>query len=175
MNKRQEELLLEYLSQIPESYRSMFRILAEFAAELGYVPVRCKTKDLTMDFKCSRTKKTIMKMEVKEQAHEGFRCGEREMPGLRLKFFAVEDYSGIYQRGVQHVIEAFDGKYTGCYGCGRCEGKPQGYVFQYPDGREVFRCGSELIPIFNFDEENIAEIQRLLSAQAAYFETERIP
>lgn len=172
MNKRQEALMEEYLSQIREEYRGMFRELAEYAADLGYAPTRCKTKDLTIDFRCSRLKATIMKMEIKEQRHDGFRCGERDVPGLRLKFFAAKSYSEIFQRGIQRVIEDFDGRYTGCYGCGRCAGVPKGYVFRYPDGREVFRCGSELISVFDFGEAHLQEIKALLKEQADYFAAE---
>ena len=172
MNKRQEALMGEYLVQVREDYREMLRELAGFAAELGYGPVRCKTKDLTIDFRSSKVGTAIMKMEVKEQKHDGFRCGERDMPGLRLKFFASRDYSPIFSEAVRRVIEDFGGKYTGCYGCGRCKGVPEGYVYRYADGREVFRCGSELISVFDFTPEHAGEIKRLLQAQAEYFKSE---
>ena len=172
MKERHEALMNEFLPLISAEYQNMFRELAEYAAALGYPPVRCKTKDLAIDFRSSKCKATIMKMEIKEQRHDGFRCGERDVPGLRLKFFASKHYSPMFHRGVQHVIEEFDGKYTGCYGCGRCTGSPQGYVFRYPDGREVFRCGRELISVFDFGEENMREIKSLLKAQAEYFAAE---
>lgn len=170
MNKRQEALMNEFLSQTRAEYTEMLRDLAEYAIGLGYSPIRCRTKDLTIDFRCSRRKATIMKMEIREQRHDGFRCGERNMPGLRMKFFAAKEYSLIFQKGIQRVIEDFDGRYTGCYGCGRCRGGLEGYMFQYPDGRQVFRCGRELIPIFDFGLGHMEEIKHLMKLQAAYFE-----
>jgi hypothetical protein len=66
------------------------------------------------------------------------------------------------------VIEEFGGKYTGCYGCGRCDGT-EGYTFVYPDGRQVFRCGSELISVFDFGEKDIPEIKNLMKVQDDFY------
>lgn len=168
MKKKQRILLDAFLAEIGEEYRRMFLDLAEYAVSLGYSPVRNKTKDLSIDFKISKTKRTIMKMEVKEQKHDSFRCGERPVPGLRLRFFAAGTYSEIFHEAVRKALESFGGKYTGCYGCGRCGGDPQGYIYRYSDGRELFRCGAELISIFYFDEGHVEEIKRLLRLQAEY-------
>ena len=109
-----------------------------------------------------------MKFTLEEEKHDGFAFGERNIPGLRMRFFAFPDYSEIFHKAVQYVIERFDGKYTGCYGCGRCHGEPQGYHYTYPDGRKVFRCGGELLSVFDFTEENLEEMKELLSRQAEY-------
>lgn len=85
-----------------------------------------------------------------------------------MRFFASEEYSEIFRRAVQRAIENFGGKYTGCYGCGRCQGDPQGYRYTYPDGRQVFRCGGELLSVFDFSDTDLPEMLRLLDAQAQY-------
>jgi hypothetical protein len=87
-----------------------------------------------------------------------------------MKFFANETYSEIFRNGIKNVIEEFDGRYTGCYGCGDCGDTPQGYTFEYPDGRAVYRCGRELISIFDFSSKSLDEMKRLLKRQAEYFE-----
>lgn len=168
MIKRQEQLLEEYLKQINEQYYAMFKDLAFYCDSLGYRPVRNKTQMISIDFKNTTSGKSIMKMDTLEGRHDGFAYGERNRPGLRLKFFATKEYSKIFQNAVKRVIEDFDGKYTGCYGCGRCKGNPQGYVYVYPDGKTVFRCGSELLCIFDF-ENSIEEIKLLLKNQAEYY------
>lgn len=168
MNAKQTAALQDFLQSIDDPYRAIFAELAEFAAELGYMPVRNKTHDITIDFRNSRVKKTIMKMEQKEQKHDGLRYGESGVPGLRLRFFAADSYSEIFQSGIRRVIEEFDGKYTGCYGCGRCDGT-QGYTNLYPDGRSVYRCGTELISVFHFGAQDIPEIKSLLKAQADFY------
>ncbi len=169
MNDKQQRLMEDFFHQIDQEYHTMFLELAEYAIALGYTPVRNKTQDISMDFRKNKIGKTIMKFEEKEQKHDGFRYGERHVPGLRLKFFASKEYSDIFRKGIQRVIEGFDGKYTGCYGCGRCDGKPQGYTYIYPDGRKVFRCGSELISIFDFTQEHMQEMKRLMKVQDEYY------
>ncbi len=169
MNERQHSLLEGLLERINPAYHQLFKDLSEYAISLGYTPVRNKTKDYSLDFKNNKLKKTIMKLEEKEQKHEGIGYGERNIPGLRLKFFASSEYSGIFKKGIQIVIENFDGKYTGCYGCGRCQEKLQGYRFVYPGKNEVFRCGSELVSIYEFSDQDRLEIMKLMGEQAEYF------
>ncbi|MBQ7983562.1 MAG: DUF3788 family protein [Clostridia bacterium] len=158
----------EFLPQIPTEYTSLFRALADHAISLGYRPVRCKTATLNIDFRSSKAKRTIMKFTLEEEGHDSFAYGERKLPGLRMRFFASTEYSGIFHKAVQYVIERFDGKYTGCYGCGRCQGEPQGYHYTYPDGRQVFRCGGELLSVFDFTDANLDEMKALLTRQAEY-------
>lgn len=165
---QKSDLTEEFLSQIPAEYANLFRALADHAVSLGYRPVRCKTAVLNIDFRSSKAKRTIMKFTLEEEGHDGFGYGERNIPGLRMRFFASKEYSEIFHRAVQYVIERFDGKYTGCYGCGRCQGEPQGYHYTYPDGRTVFRCGGELLSVFDFTEDNLDEMKALLTGQAEY-------
>ncbi len=168
MANSSKESLEEFLLQIPAEYTEMFRALAQTAVSFGYSPKRCRTADLCIDFRSSKAKRTIMKFSLKEEKHDGFRYGERDVPGLRMRFFASNDYSEIFRRGVQNAVEDRDGKYTGCYGCGKCKGKPQGYIYVYPDGKKIFRCGTELISIFGFTGDDLPEMQRLLEAQARW-------
>ncbi|OOM78185.1 hypothetical protein CLPUN_20440 [Clostridium puniceum] len=168
MNERHRSILNELLSNIDVKYNLMFLELGEYAVNLGYNPVRNKTSDVIIDFRKNKVKKTILKMEAKEQKHDGYKYGERNIPGLRLRFFAAKEYSDIFKHGIKNVIEEYDGKYTGCYGCGRCDGT-EGYDFIYPDERQVYRCGVELISIFNFTEKDIPEIKKLLKIQDDYY------
>lgn len=165
---QKSDLTEEFLSQIPAEYTDLFRSLADYAIFLGYRPIRCKTAVLNIDFRSSKAKRTIMKFTLEEEKHDGFGYGERNIPGLRMRFFASTEYSEIFRKAVQYVIERFDGKYTGCYGCGRCQGEPQGYHYIYPDGRKVFRCGGELLSVFDFTNDNLDEMKELLNIQAEY-------
>lgn len=169
MKDKQAKLIEEYVALIPERFSKLFIELAEYAIYLGYNPIRNKTQDLTIDFKKNKYKAIIMKIGLKEGRHDGFGCGERDNPDLRLRFFASDSYSTIFQNAIKNVIEEFDGKYTGCYGCGRCEGQLEGYTYVYPDRREVFRCGRELVPIYDYDEASIEEIKELMNEQDEFY------
>ncbi len=170
MNDKHKAILTKLLDRIPPEYHPLFTELAEYAISLGYLPKRTTAKDVAVDFANRRTRRTILKLEEKEQKHDGYRYGERGIPGVRLKFFAGEEYSAIFSNGIKNVIEEFDGKYTGCLGCGDCGSDHQGYIYHYPDGREVFRCGRELISVFDFSTGSPDEMKRLLRKQAEYFE-----
>jgi hypothetical protein len=141
----------------------MFQELAEYAISLGYTPKKTTSKDFVLDFSKSKVKRTIMKLEIHDNAKK------ENPPGLRLKFFANKEYSDIFQRGIQRVIEEYDGRYTGCYGCGKCKGHLDGYTYIYPDGKRVFRCGGELIAIHGFGLHNVSEIKNLIKVQDEFF------
>ncbi|BCJ99529.1 hypothetical protein [Anaerocolumna chitinilytica] len=171
MKDKHQMVMNELLCQLEEPYRDMFLELAEYAVVLGYCPVRNKTQDITIDFRNNKVKKTILKMEQYEQKHDGCKYKETTIPGLRLRFFAAKEYSDIFSQGIKRVIEDFGGKYTGCYGCGRCDGT-QGYIYTYEDGRSVFRCGSELVSVFHYKKDNLSEIKELMKTQAEYYNKE---
>lgn len=106
MNEKQKAIMDELYSCIDNNYREMLVDLVEYTVSLGYHPVRNKTSDITIDFRKNKIKKTIMKLEAKEQKHDGHLYGERNVPGLRLRFFAAKQYSAIFKHGIQRVIEA---------------------------------------------------------------------
>lgn len=91
-----------------------------------------------------------------------------------LKFFAAKEYSDVFQKAVKRVIEEFDGKYTGCYGCGKCTGELEGYTYVYPDGKSVYRCGNILLKVAPVSIENLEEIKQLLEIQDKYFISKQV-
>ncbi len=163
INDKNTRLLKDFISELPELYREMFKDIADYTISLGYTPKKTKSKDFALDFSKSKVKRTILKMEIHDNAKK------ESAPGLRLKFYASKNYSDIFKLGVQKVVEEFNGKYTGCYGCGRCKGELEGYIFTYIDGSSVFRCGNELIAIHNFSSNNVPEIKSLLKVQDEFF------
>lgn len=168
MTEKQQRALDTFLAGIedPEA-AAIFRALADTAIALGYTPKRTTTKDPSLDFAKARVKRTLLKLEVHSA---GIRANG---PGVRLKYYATADYSRPFQEAVRRVIEAYDGKYTGCYGCGRCGDTPEGYTYAYPDGRRVFRCGGELNVIPGLTAADIPEAQALMRAQDAFFMAQR--
>lgn len=162
MKDKSRALVNQFLESVPFEYRVMLNELAEYAYNLGYTPKRNKVSIFSIDFFKNKFKKTIMKLEAHDNCKNGIPSG---IPGLRLKFYANDTYSDIFSDGIKRVIEAFSGKYTGCYGCGRCKGNLEGYTYEYPDGRKVFRCGGELIQIYNWSCKDVEEINRLLKTQ----------
>lgn len=152
--------LNDFFSSLNDDDKKIYSEIANFAYELGYKAKRAKTKDINYVFTNSRTKKHLLKFSFKD-----------DKPKLKMKFYATEDYSTIFQDSVRNAIEEFNFKYTGCYKCGKCIGTLLGYSYEYPDGKRYFRCGSELIELASVDENIVQEILSLLKLQHEYFIT----
>ena len=157
-----QSLIDDCLAIIPGGERETYRQIAEYAVELGYTPKPIKTArgisdDLT--FTKSKVNRTLLK--IRRNKH-----GRAE---LVLSFFATPVYSEIFRQGIKEVIEAFGGRYTGCYGCGRCKGKPQGYTYAYPDGKTVFRCGGELIRLPPVETSHLGELKAMMKTQDEFW------
>lgn len=163
MNEKHRVLVDALLQEMPEAYRNMYNEIAEYAISLLYYPKKTKTVLMGLDFFNRKLKKTVLKLEAPNVKRDG------NVPVLRLKFYANKEYSNIFQEGVRRVIEGFDGRYTGCYGCGRCSGNLEGYTYVYPDGRKVFRCGGELISIKDWNNEHLIEIKQLIKNQNSFW------
>ncbi|MHB1154372.1 MAG: hypothetical protein ACYCWE_14950 [Eubacteriales bacterium] len=162
-----QTLIDDCVAKMAEERKPLFREIAAYAVELGYTPKLVRhaggiANDLT--FTKSKAGRTLLKICPRQKLGKDWEPGG----SLILAFFATPEYSEIFKKGVQIVIEHFDGKYTGCYGCGRCEGD-EGYTFIYPDGKKVFRCGGELIALPPVGTDHIVEIKAMMKTQDAFY------
>lgn len=146
-----------YTNLSPED-RALFAEIAEYAMQLGYKPKKSKTAAINYVFTSSRIRKHLLKFSIEQ--------GE---PVLKMKFYASKNYSPLFQEGIRAVIEEYDYKYTGCYGCGKCPGELEGYTYVYPDGRSYFRCGGELISVPGITRDELPEIKELLERQHTFY------
>lgn len=151
-------VLNDFLNNLTSEDKQIYSEIANFAYELGYKCKRAKTKDINYFFVNNKTKKHILKFSYKNGK-----------PELKMKFYASNNYSDLFNEGIKNVIEEFNFKYTGCYKCGKCKDTPVGYIYEYPDGKKYFRCGSELICLPPIKKDNIPEILHLLKAQHEYY------
>lgn len=147
----------DYLDALTIEEREIFSAVASYAFSLGYRAKKDKTKTLGYTFIHSRVKKQILRFSF-----------NRGQPIIRLKFFASPIYSDFFQEAIKHTIEEYDFKYTGCYGCGNCDGT-HGYQYRYPDGREYYRCGTELIELSQIRDVPLDGLLDLLRKQHEYY------
>ena len=147
----------DYLNTLPIDERPIFLALANYAFGLGYKAKKDKTSALGYSFTHSKVKKPILRF-----------TSNRGKPIIRLKFFASAAYSNFFHDVIRRTIEEYNFRYTGCYGCGTCDGT-QGYRYQYEDGREYYRCGAELIEIDDIRNVPLAEMLDLFKKQHEYY------
>jgi hypothetical protein len=153
-----ETNLNHILNNLNDEDRKIYSEIVNFVYELGYKAKRAKTKDINYVFTSRKIKKHLLKFSFKY-------C----RPNLKIKFYASKNYSNFFSDSVRKVIEEFNFKYTGCYKCGKCKETPSGYVYEYPDGKKYFRCGSELIELPPIDASIVPEILSLLKTQHEYY------
>lgn len=94
---------------------------------------------------------------------------ENDLPVLKMKFYATASYTDLFHEGVRAVVEEYNYKYTGCYQCGKCKDGLEGYEYTYPDGRNYFRCGIELISLPPITHNDVPEILQLLKNQHEHY------
>lgn len=150
--------LEEFYQQLSVKDMNIYCEIADYAAQLGYKPKKAKTQALNFVFNNNKTKKHIMKFSI-----------EKGNPVLKMKFYATAAYSHIFRESLRAVVEEFNYKYTGCYNCGKCKDKLEGYEYSYEDGRTYFRCGGELISLLPITDKEVPEIKKLLHAQHEYY------
>jgi hypothetical protein len=152
--------LEEFYGNISIENKLIFSKIAEYAVQLGYKVKKAKTQSINYVFVHNKIKKHIMKFSL-----------EKRGPVLKLKFYASTEYSPLFREAVREVIEEFNYKYTGCYGCGKCKDSLEGYEYTFPDGRTYFRCGGELIALPEISQDHLPEILDLLQTQHQYYMT----
>ncbi|MFC3746029.1 hypothetical protein [Paenibacillus sp. GCM10012306] len=151
-------ILDEFFQHLSDEDKLLYSKIADQAEKLGYKPRKAKTQALNFVFKNNKTKKHIMKFSI-----------EKEIPVLKMKFYASLEYSYIFHDSVRFAIEEYNYKYTGCYNGGKCLDELEGYQYKYDDGRTYFRCGSELISLPPVTHHELPEILKLLNTQHQYY------
>lgn len=143
----------DYFAILTDAERRVFLAITESAHQLGYRAKRDKTRSLSYTFTHRKVKKTLLRFAT-----------NRDKPILKIRFCATQQYSTFFHEAIRKTIEEYNFKYTGCYGCGNCDGT-EGYWYQYPDGRKVFRCGTELIEIDDICSMPLEELLTLFKNQ----------
>lgn len=146
-----------YLAALADHEKVIFSAIASYAFSLGYKAWKDKTKSPSYTFTHNRVKKHILRF-----------SSIKGKPIIKMKFFASQNYSAFFHEAIRTAIEEYDYKYTGCYGCGNCKGT-EGYTYKYPDGREYYRCGTELIEITDIENVPVPEIIGLFKKQHDYY------
>jgi hypothetical protein len=163
---QKDDVLNEFYNIVSAEEKILYEELAEMAIKLGYIPKKDKQKNLSIAFSKNKVKKTILKFYGGDENGKG-----KSAKGtcFKIKFYANKEYSKIFDESIKKVIEQFDYKYVGCYGCGKCKKEKLGYNIKYDDGRKYFRCGFELIPIEIISNDIVKEVKEMMEIQDKAF------
>jgi hypothetical protein len=162
-NEKYNTVLKEYLDIVPPENKNLYKELADLAIIIGYVPIRDKTKIISISFRNNRTKFTIMKF------------SEDTKDGFKFKFAANKNYSKIFDESIKQYDEYLRGIYAErcnlknvtCLGCVKCgNGKKMFYTIEYDDGRKYTVCGIvSFVQINQISKEIVEEAGRMMKIQ----------
>jgi hypothetical protein len=151
------ETINEFLSFVDDDKRKFYEEIIQESIKLGFIPKKDKVKHLGISFFSKECKATVLRLIYDKKIE------------LRLKFFASTIYSSVFEDSLRKTIERFNFRYTGCYGCGKCIDQKEGYIINYPNKVQYFRCGNELIEIIDMNNEISKEIVTMIKDQHKYY------
>ena len=160
MTGGQRKKIEELLALLREDEKEIYREIAGYAVELGYLPSITKNAhDVVIDFAFSKAKIGRRLMKIGKPQGAAWNSGKAK---LNMTFYAAE-YSDFFQERVRRDFETVMGGKS-CDGkCKDCHGK---YTYVYPDGKRVFRCSlHSLIEISPIGAEHVAEIKKMMKMQ----------
>ncbi len=163
LKEKEKELLNQLLNSVQKDYIEACKELIEHAISLGYLPHMTKTGDFAVSFTSNKTNRTIIRMSPVTGLNN-----KKFIPTLNIVFSATKEYSEIFHKAVKDELESHGGLYTGCYGCGRCSGEKDSYVYVYRDGKIKFKCCNEMIKL-DWSKENLPEIKQMMKTQDKFW------
>ena len=163
MTEKQKNALNKIIAALPDDCQESYLEIAEYAISLGYMPVLTgKNKD-AVNFRKSKTKRTILRIKLPRQ--------------IAMSFYALQEYTDVFK-------EALDGRFDiennigletrrfECENkCGQCGygAYGYGYSFPLPNGKYGFICGHCVIPLPTYRAENIQEVKEALKIQDEFY------
>jgi len=164
--RKQNELLESYLSQLGGEIRPLYREIAEYLSEAGYVPKKQKS---SVSFKHDLHNKQIAKMGVNTSKKRG------ASPFFALRFSACRGYSKRFDDIVGAYIAKYPARAALCVnaGCDYCGGPADTHVYTYlsPDGKLNKHCGAYAVEIeigIDVSGSDTDEIKKLISEEHEY-------
>jgi len=172
MTQKQKSLVEMFIDSLPDEQKNVFKDIAYYFIELGYVPQKQKVSDFVLSFKHHMNGKVIAKMGIRKQ--HGF---------ISIRFFACKNVPKKYIDALRKDLDARNGQYSTplssnpinmitnkCGYCGSvCTGGGLGYCYKDSDGKEIPRCGAYPIVIPDVKEADVAEMKNVIFEQHHYF------
>ena len=167
LKAKEQELLDELMNTVQRDYIDDCRRLIEYAVSLGYLPHKTQVSGFAVSFTSKNTGRTMMKLTPRTGLNH-----MKFIPELKMKFPATKVYSDIFAVAVREEMESNGGLYTGCFGCGKCAGRDDSYVYTYPDGRSDFVCSNALM-CPDWSRENLPEIMEMMKTQDEFWQSQK--
>ena len=115
MTENQKQKIDNLINALPMYDRELFREIAEYAIELGYLPSKPKSSSEPVDFSknVNNCVRKLCKISPPNSAKQ------QDNTGFALSFYTVTDYSDIFHESVKKACESRKSR-VGINGCGSC-------------------------------------------------------
>ena len=144
MTEKQKKTIDNLIITLSKNDREIFREIAEYAVELGYIPSQVKNVHGWTDavvFTKTKTGKSRRLCKINPlSAGKNKELYNTGKPLLSLQFSATKKYSNIFHEAVKQEHETLKIGFKSCKGCNSCASP---YVYKYPDGKTVLCCGGD--------------------------------
>ena len=159
LKTKERDLLDQLMNTVQTDYIDECKALIEYAVSLGYLPHKTAVSGFAVSFTSKKTGRTIMKLTPNTGLNH-----RKFIPKLSMKFPATKVHSAVFTEAVKREMESNGGLYTGCFGCGKCAGEADSYVYEYPNGKHDFVCSNALMNP-DWHREDVEEIKEMMKTQ----------
>ena len=168
MNAKQAQLIETLYESLPTTEMPYFTELVGALIELGYKPHKQSTADFDLLFKHAGTKKPIAKVGI-HRGHGRFRMKYSSCKDVPERFMAALHKDDASRRALKSGKPPHNEIKNFCGLCGDvCSSGGWGYLLTSDDGKDVLRCGAYPADIPIIDEQDVADVKRLMLEQHEY-------
>lgn len=159
MNKW-ESFINEFYDMISSEEKLVYQPIIEALVELGYTPMRKRTKGFILSFSNLAHNRVLARFGVREGGGKAF---------FGLRFSSCSNYSDKFAGVVRDRILSSNNRLAKCEKCGYCKGDKFVYAYTFPDGESKAACGAFVLEIPDITLPDVEEIKRLIGEQHEYF------
>ena len=162
--KKSESNINLFYTMISLENKAVYEVIIQYLLELGYTPVKKRTKGFILSFINPLHNRVIARFGVREDGESFF--------GLR--FSSVENYSEKFNDVVRRRVLSKNNRIAKCSECNYCKGSRFVYTYIFEDGTTSAACGAFVLDIPDVSHNDIDEIKSLIKQQHEYFTTHAI-
>jgi len=158
--KKWETFVSEFYEMISNNERQVYQPIIEYLVELGYTPLRKRTKGFILSFSNLAHNRVIARFGVRNDADQAF---------FGLRFSSCNEYSDKFADVIRDRILSSNNRLAKCAECRYCKGSKFVYSYTFPDGESKAACGAFVLEIPSISMDDLDEIKALIKEQHDYF------
>ena len=157
--RKWEIFINEFYEMISKEERAVFQPIIETLVELGYTPMKKRTKGFILSFSNLTHNRVLARFGVRENEEKAF---------FGLRFSSCTSYSDKFANVIRDRILSKNNRLAKCEKCRYCKGDKFVYTYVF-DGECKAACGAFVLEVPNVTLSDVDEIKQLIKEQHDYF------